>query len=103
MVCCQAERHGRCVQDLCGELQGRGASEADSGRGQSAGDGGAEGVGDTMAEQAPLKFVFYIAAPAEKVWEGFVSEASNRAIFSTDFEIDLNAGGHVAWVGRGPD
>jgi uncharacterized protein YndB with AHSA1/START domain len=56
-----------------------------------------------MAEQAPLKFVFYIAAPAEKVWEGFVSEAANRAIFSTDFEIDLNAGGHVAWVGKGPD
>jgi uncharacterized protein YndB with AHSA1/START domain len=56
-----------------------------------------------MAEQSPLKFVFYIAAPAEKVWEGFVSEAANRAIFSTDFEIELNSGGHVAWMGLGPD
>jgi uncharacterized protein YndB with AHSA1/START domain len=56
-----------------------------------------------MAEQAALKFVFYIAAPAEKVWEGFVSQESNRAIFSTDFEIDLKPGGKIAWVGPGPD
>jgi len=56
-----------------------------------------------MPEQAPMKFVFYIAAPAEKVWEGFVSEAANRAIFSTDFEIDLKPGGQIAWLGTGPD
>ena len=56
-----------------------------------------------MAEQAPLKFVFYIAAPAEKVWEGFVSQESNRAIFSTDFEIDLKPSGQIAWLGTGPD
>lgn len=56
-----------------------------------------------MAEQVPLKFVFYIAAPAQKVWEGFVSQESNRAIFSTDFEIDLKPGGQIAWVGAGPD
>ena len=56
-----------------------------------------------MAEQAPLKFVFYIAAPAEKVWEEFVSQESNRAIFSTDFEIELKPGGQIAWLGTGPD
>ena len=26
-----------------------------------------------MAEQIPLHFVFYIAAPPDKVWEAFVS------------------------------
>ena len=56
-----------------------------------------------MAEQAPLKFVFYIAAPIEKVWDGFVGEAANRAIFSTDFEIDLKPGGQIAWVGKDKD
>ena len=35
-----------------------------------------------MAQQAPLKYVFYIAATAEKVWEGFVSRESNLIIFS---------------------
>jgi hypothetical protein len=35
-----------------------------------------------MAQQAPLKYVFYIAATPEKVWEGFVSLESNRIIFS---------------------
>ena len=35
-----------------------------------------------MAHQAPLKFIFYIAATPEKVWEGFVSRESNRIIFS---------------------
>jgi uncharacterized protein YndB with AHSA1/START domain len=56
-----------------------------------------------MAEQTPLKFVFYIAAPAEKVWEGFVSRESNRAIFSADLEIELKPGGSMAWMGAGPD
>jgi len=35
-----------------------------------------------MAHQAPLKYIFYIAATPEKVWEGFVSLESNRIIFS---------------------
>ena len=35
-----------------------------------------------MAHQAPLKYIFYIAAIPEKVWEGFVSRESNRIIFS---------------------
>jgi len=35
-----------------------------------------------MAHQAPLKYIFYIAATPEKVWEGFVSRRSNRIIFS---------------------
>lgn len=57
-----------------------------------------------MAEQTPLKFVFYIAAPAEKVWEGFVSPESNRVIFGgAEFEAELKPGGSLAWVGTGPD
>src|ERR1700744_6458223 len=57
-----------------------------------------------MAEQTPLKFVFYIAGPAEKGWEGFVSPESNRMLFmGAELEADLNAGGHIAWVGTGPD
>ena len=31
--------------------------------------------------KAPLSFVFYIAAPIEKVWNGFVSKEANRTIF----------------------
>jgi len=54
--------------------------------------------------QPPLKFVFYIAAPLEKVWDGFVSQESNRAIFTgCDFQLDLKPGGTIAWVGSGPD
>ncbi len=57
-----------------------------------------------MADQAPLKYVFYIAAPPEKVWEGFVSAESNRIIFSgAEFQADLKPGGEMAWVGLGPD
>ena len=57
-----------------------------------------------MAQQAPLKFVFYIAATAEKVWEGFVSRESNLIIFSgAEFQADLKPGGLLAWVGAGPD
>jgi uncharacterized protein YndB with AHSA1/START domain len=56
-----------------------------------------------MAEQAPLKFVFYIAAPAEKVWEGFVSPESNRILFGAELEADLKPGGSMAWVGAGSD
>jgi uncharacterized protein YndB with AHSA1/START domain len=57
-----------------------------------------------MAEQSPLKFVFYIAAPADKVWEGFVSPESNRVLFmGAELEADLKPGGQMAWVGTGPD
>jgi hypothetical protein len=57
-----------------------------------------------MAQQAPLKYVFYIAATAEKVWEGFVSRESNLSIFSgAEFQADLKPGGLLAWVGAGPD
>jgi uncharacterized protein YndB with AHSA1/START domain len=57
-----------------------------------------------MAEQSPMKFVFYIAAPAEKVWEGFTSAESNRVLFmGAELEADLKPGGQMAWVGTGPD
>jgi uncharacterized protein YndB with AHSA1/START domain len=57
-----------------------------------------------MAEQAPLRFVFYIAAPSEKVWQGFVSSESNRILFlGAEFEIDLKPGGTIEWFGAGPD
>lgn len=56
-----------------------------------------------MDERTPLKFVFYIAAPAEKVWEGFVSPESNRILFGADLEADLKPGGSMAWAGAGPD
>ena len=29
----------------------------------------------------PLVFTFYIAAPIEKVWDGFVSKEANQTIF----------------------
>ncbi len=44
VVCREAEWDRGCVQDLCGELQGRGAFEADTGRGEGAGERGAEGL-----------------------------------------------------------
>src|ERR1043166_4743817 len=54
--------------------------------------------------QPPLKFVFYIAATPQKVWEGFVSPESNRIIFSgADFQADFKPGGSLAWTGPGPD
>jgi uncharacterized protein YndB with AHSA1/START domain len=60
--------------------------------------------GAIMAHQAPLKYVFYIASPPEKVWEGFVSRESNRIIFSgAEFQADFKPGGALAWVGAGPD
>jgi uncharacterized protein YndB with AHSA1/START domain len=57
-----------------------------------------------MPAPSPLSFTFYIAATPEKVWEGFVSRESNRAIFAgAEFEADLKPGGSIAWVGPGPD
>jgi hypothetical protein len=44
--------------------------------------------------KAPLIFTYYIAAPVEKVWDGFVSKESNQKIFmGADFEVDLQPGG----------
>lgn len=52
----------------------------------------------------PLVFTFYIAAPIEKVWNGFVSKEANQTIFmGADFEVDLSAGGAMTWSGPGKD
>ena len=52
----------------------------------------------------PLVFTFYIAAPIDKVWNGFVSKEINQIIFmGADFEIDLRPGGAMAWSGPGKD
>jgi uncharacterized protein YndB with AHSA1/START domain len=57
-----------------------------------------------MALQAPLNYVFYIAATPEKVWEGFVSPESNRILFmGAELQADFRPGGSMAWVGPGPD
>jgi len=57
-----------------------------------------------VSEQTPLHFVFYIAAPPEKVWEGFVSPESNRVLFmGAELEADLKPGGPMNWVGTGAD
>jgi uncharacterized protein YndB with AHSA1/START domain len=52
----------------------------------------------------PLAYTFYIAAPIEKVWDGFVSKETNQTIFmGADFEVDLKPGGVMAWSGPGKD
>lgn len=57
-----------------------------------------------MIQQTPLHFVFYFAAPPDRVWEGFVSPESNRIIFmGTELEVDLKPGGSMNWVGTGAD
>ncbi len=54
--------------------------------------------------KAPLVFTYYIAAPIEKVWDGFVSKEANRTIFmGADFEVGLTPGGSMAWSGPGKD
>jgi uncharacterized protein YndB with AHSA1/START domain len=54
--------------------------------------------------KAPLSFTFYIAAPIEKVWDGFVSKEANKIIFmGADFDIDLTPGGAMNWSGPGKD
>ena len=51
-----------------------------------------------------LVFTVYIAAPIEKVWNGFVSKEANRAIFmGADFRADLEPGGAMTWSGPGRD
>jgi uncharacterized protein YndB with AHSA1/START domain len=57
-----------------------------------------------MTEPTPLHFVFYFAAPPDKVWEGFVSSESNRILFGgAELEADLKPGGPMNWVGTGAD
>ena len=52
----------------------------------------------------PLVFTYYIAAPLEKVWDGFVSKEANQKIFlGADFEVDLKPGGAMTWSGPGKD
>src|SRR5438105_5614873 len=54
--------------------------------------------------KAPLIFTYYIAAPVEKVWDGFVSKEANQKIFmGADFEMDLKPGGAMTWSGPGKD
>lgn len=52
----------------------------------------------------PLIFTYYIAAPLEKVWNGFVSKEVNQTIFmGAQFEVDLRPGGAMTWSGPGKD
>jgi uncharacterized protein YndB with AHSA1/START domain len=54
--------------------------------------------------RTPLIFTYYIAAPIEKVWNGFVSKEANQIIFmGADFELDLKLGGAMTWSGPGKD
>ena len=54
--------------------------------------------------KTPLIFTYYIAAPVEKVWEGFVSKEANQKIFmGAEFEVDLKPGGAMTWSGPGKD
>lgn len=54
--------------------------------------------------KAPLIFTFYIAAPIEEVWNGFVSKETNQTIFmGADFDVDLKTGGAMTWSGPGKD
>ena len=54
--------------------------------------------------KTPLIFTFYIAAPIQKVWDGFVSKEANEKIFmGADFEVELRPGGSMTWSGPGKD
>lgn len=54
--------------------------------------------------KTPLTFTFYIAAPIEEVWDGFVSKEANRTIFTgADFELDPKPGGSMTLSGPGND
>ena len=54
--------------------------------------------------KAPLIFTYYIAAPIEKVWDGFVSKEANQKIFlGADFQVDLKPGGAMIWSGPGKE
>jgi uncharacterized protein YndB with AHSA1/START domain len=54
--------------------------------------------------KAPLIFTYYIAAPVEKVWDGFVSKEANQTIFmGAEFEIALKPGGAMTFSSPGKD
>lgn len=54
--------------------------------------------------RSPLIFTYYIAAPIEKVWDGFVTKESNQIIFmGAEFQVDLKPGGAMNWSGPGKD
>ena len=54
--------------------------------------------------KAPLVFTFYMAAPVEKVWDGFVSKDANETIFmGAEFELVPRPGGAMTWSGIGKD
>jgi uncharacterized protein YndB with AHSA1/START domain len=54
--------------------------------------------------KVPLIFTYYIAAPVEKVWEGFVSKEANQKIFmGAEFVLDPKPGGAMTWSGPGKD
>jgi uncharacterized protein YndB with AHSA1/START domain len=54
--------------------------------------------------KAPLSFTYYIAAPIDKVWNGFVSKEANETIFmGADFDADLSPGGTMTWSGPDKD
>jgi uncharacterized protein YndB with AHSA1/START domain len=58
----------------------------------------------THMARPPLVFTFYIAAPIEKVWDGFVSKEANRTIFmGAEYAVDLRPGGAMTWSGPGKD
>jgi len=52
----------------------------------------------------PLTFTFYIAAPIDKIWDGFVSKETNKTLFmGADFDVHLEPGGAMSWSGPGKD
>ena len=54
--------------------------------------------------KAPLVFTYYIAAPIEQVWDGFVSKEANQKIFmGAEFAVELKPGGSMTWSGSGKD
>ena len=54
--------------------------------------------------KAPLVLTYYIAAPLEQVWDGFVSKQANEKIFvGAEFAVELKPGGSMTWSGPGKD
>ena len=54
--------------------------------------------------KAPLVFTYYIAAPIEQVWDGFVSKEANQKIFmGAEFAVELKPGGSMTWSGSAKD
>jgi len=54
--------------------------------------------------KSPLSFTYYIGAPLDKVWDGFISKEANQKIFmGADFPVDLKPGGTLTWSGPGKD